>query len=99
MSLRSASVRVPDMRSASLVLGIHRSDIEWHRLLRRMLVLRAGIDIEMLHLQSLQRSARDHSLDRLLQHAIGMLALQPLTDGAPLDPAGIAGVIVEHRLV
>src|ERR1041385_5127427 len=98
MSLRSASVRVPDMWSASLVLRVHRGDIERYRLLRRMLVLGAGIYIEMLHLPSLQRAARDHPLYRLLQHALGMFAFEPLTDGAPLDPARIAGVIVEHRL-
>src|SRR5689334_6728596 len=100
MSLRSASVRVvPDMRSVSLVLGVHRGDIERHRLLRCMLVFGAGIDIEMLHLAALQRSARDHALHRLLQHALGMLALHPLPNGAPFYPARIAGVIIEHRLV
>src|SRR5689334_18349750 len=100
MSLRSASVRVlPDIRSASLVLGVHRGDIERYRLLRRMLVLGAGIYIEMLHLPSLQRSARDHPLYRLFQHALGMFAFEPLTDGAPLDPTSIAGVIVEYRLL
>src|SRR4051812_39589713 len=100
MSLRSASVRVvPDMRSASLVLGVHGGDVERHRLLCRVLMLGTGIYIEMLHLPTLQRASRNHPLHRLLQHALRMLALQPLTDRAPLDSAGIAGVIIEYRLL
>ena len=99
-SLRSASVRVwvPDIVSGSPVLRVHRGDIERVRLLAVMRMARAGIDVQMLHLLALQRAARDHALDRLLQHPLGMRAGEALAQRAALDAAGIAGVLVEHRL-
>jgi hypothetical protein len=59
----------------------------------------AAIDMQMLHLGALQRAARDHALDRLFQHPLGVRAVQALADAAALDAAGIAGVVVEYRLV
>src|ERR1035437_6244129 len=99
-SLRSASVWgwVVDIYSAPLVLRVQRTDVERCRLLAVMRMLRAAIDIEMLHLRALQRAAGDHALHRLLQHPLRMPAVQPLADGPALDAAGIAGVVVEDRL-
>jgi hypothetical protein len=44
-------------------------------------------------------AAGDHALHRLFQHALGVLGFQALADAAALDAAGIARVVVEHRLI
>ena len=100
-SLRSASVRVwvSGHGQTLLFLAVHGGDVERLRLLAVMRMLGARIDVQVLHLLALQRAAGDHALDRLLDHALGMRALEPLADGAALDAAGIAGVVVEDRLL
>src|SRR5215467_13762333 len=76
------------------VLAVHLGDINLLRLLRLMRVLGAGIDVEIAHLLTAERTARNHAFDRLLDDALGETALEDLTRGTLLDMADIAGVLV-----
>src|SRR6478736_2994530 len=78
------------------VLAVHRGDIELLRLLSLLLVLRSGIDAQVLHLRPSERSARDHALNRLDQDALREAAFEALAEGLALDAAGMAGVPIEH---
>jgi hypothetical protein len=53
------------------------------RLLRLMRVLGAGIDAQMGQLAARERAARHHALHGLVDHALGVLALEDL-----LPPCG-----------
>ena len=57
-------------------------------------MLRTGVDAQVLHLLTAQRTARDHALDRLGQHALGVVTIEDLVRRTLLDPAGVAGVPV-----
>jgi hypothetical protein len=80
-------------------IGIEGSDVERHRLLAIMRMAGAAIDMQVLHLRALQRAAGDHAFHRLFQHPFRMPGFQAGADRPALDAAGIAGVVVEHRLV
>src|SRR5947209_16875207 len=54
----------------------------------------AAVNAEVAHLDATERTTRDHALDGLLEHALGMLAFEDLARGALLDVADIAGVLV-----
>src|SRR5271165_815451 len=76
-SLRSANVPVrgcvPDMNAPSdaCVLAVQRRDIDLSRLRPVMRMRGVGVHVQMLHLLALQRAARDHPFDRLLDHPLG----------------------------
>ena len=71
-----------------------RRDIESFGALAAVRMLGAGIEVQRAHLLAPERPARDHPLDRLLEHALGEAALEHLAGGDRLDAAGIAGVLV-----
>src|SRR5262245_52627184 len=79
---------------APYVLGVEGGDIERNRVLRRVRMVRPGIDAQIPELLAAERPARQHALDGLLQHPLGMLALEDRGGGPVLDAAGIAGVPV-----
>jgi hypothetical protein len=58
-------------------------------------VVGTGIDPEVLHHAAAERAARDHTLDRLLDDPLRMLAVENGALAAPFDAAGIAGVPIE----
>ena len=80
--------------SLAHVLGVFGAEVVDARALRFLLVLRTGVDAQVLHLLTAQRTARDHALDRLGQHALGVVTVEDLVHGALLDPTGVAGVPV-----
>src|ERR1700730_6885939 len=80
------------------VLAVQRGDIEKLRLLRLVRVLGSGKDPEVLHHAAPERSARHHALDRLLDDALRMFAIENGALAAPLDAAGIAGVPIEDAV-
>src|SRR5690606_30120179 len=57
-------------------------------------MLGAGIDAQVLHLATTERTTRDHALNGLLDHALGETAFEQLARGALLDAAGMTGVPV-----
>jgi hypothetical protein len=57
-------------------------------------MLGAIVEMQRAHLVTAQRTARDHPLDRLFEHALGEAALEHLARTDLLDAAGIAGVLV-----
>src|SRR3981081_594879 len=90
----SRDCMVSDILCGPHVLAIHRCDIERLGLLGLVRMLGAGIDAQGAHLHAAERSARDHALDRLLDHALGEAALENRPGGAFLDAADEAGVVV-----
>ena len=62
-------------------------------------MLGAGIDAQIAELHAAERSARNHALDRLFDHALGEPALEDRLGGAFLDAADEAGVIVIDLVV
>src|SRR5690625_53130 len=82
------------MSRAPRVLGIERGDIQHFRLLRFMRMLGPGIDAEIRELRPAEPPARHHALDRLLDDALRMLAIQNLLGRAVADAAGISRVPV-----
>ena len=64
-----------------------------------MRVIGAVVEVKCTHLIAAERSAGDHALNRLFEHALGEAALEHLARGDLLDPAGIAGVLVVDLLV
>src|ERR1700730_15468581 len=80
------------------VLAVQRGDIEKLRLLRLVRVLGSGKDPEVLHDPTPERPARHHALDRLLDDAFGMLAVENGALAAPLDAAGITGIQIEDAV-
>ena len=85
--------------SAPAVLGIELGDVEHGRRLRGVRVVRTLIDAQVAELLLAQRPARQHALDRLLDDALGELALEDRLGRALLDAADIAGVVVIDLLV
>src|SRR5690242_13178151 len=81
------------------VLAIHLGDIDFLRLLRLMRMLGAGIDVKIAHLPAAQRTARNHALDRLLDHALGEAAFEDLPRRTLLDMTDIAGVLVVNLVL
>src|SRR6478735_3605189 len=73
-----------------------------YRASRRLSLVRmisAAVNTEVAHLDATERTTRDHALDGLLEHALGMLAFKDLARGALLDVADIAGVLVVGLLL
>src|SRR5271156_1209526 len=99
--LRSASEeRVSAMDfSAPAVLGVEFRDVEHGRRLRCVRVVRTFIDAQVAELLLAQRPARKHALDRLLDDALGELALEDRLGRPFLDAADIAAVAVIDLLV
>ena len=62
-------------------------------------MLAALVDLEVAHQLALQRPAREHALDGLLEDALGELAVEDLARRALLDAARIAGVPVVDLVV
>jgi len=60
-----------------------------------MRVLGPLIDPQIAHHAPPKRPLRDHALDGLLDHPLGMPAGEDGALAAPLDPAGIAGMPIE----
>src|SRR5215472_14815160 len=81
------------------VLAVHLGDVELFRALRLVRMVRAAIDPQIAHLHAAERPARDHALHGLLQHTLGIAALEDLARGALLDVADIAGVLVIDLLL
>src|SRR3990172_9002817 len=77
---------------APYILGVEGGNIELHGTLRLVRMLRPCIDAQIPELLPAERTARQHPLHRLLQHPLGMLAVENLFGGAFLDAAGIAHV-------
>src|SRR5690242_7014938 len=78
------------------VLGVQRADIQRLRLLRLMRMLGAGINAQVGELPFAQRAAREHALDRLLHHALGIFAGHDGASRALLDAADVSGVPVVY---
>ena len=86
---------------------MHYFDVLWraghqlhHGVVRvDMRMLGAGVEVERLHLLAPERAARDHPLDRLLEHALRKAAVEHLVGGHFLDAAGVAGVLVVGLLI
>ena len=64
-----------------------------------MRMLGAGVNAQIAHLHAAERAARDHALDRLLDHALGETALEDRLRGALFDAADEAGVMVIHLVL
>jgi len=62
-------------------------------------MLGAVVEVKGAHLLAPEGTARDHPLDRLLEHALGETTLQHLARGDLFQAAGIAGVLVVDLLV
>ena len=71
-----------------------RREVEHLGVLGAVRMLGAGVDAQVAHLLAAERAAREHPLDRLLDHPLGEAALEDLAGGAELDAARIAGVPV-----
>src|SRR5450756_2826673 len=85
---------VSDILCGPHVLAIHRSDIERLGLLGLVRMLGAGVDPQITELNAAKRSARNHALDGLLDHARGETALEDRLGGTFLDAADEAGMVV-----
>src|ERR1700675_2844693 len=90
---------VSDMLCGPHVLAVHRSDVHGLGLLGLMRMLGAGIDAQIAELHPAKRPARNHALDRLLDHALGKAALEDRLGGTFLDAADETGVIVIDLVV
>src|SRR5215217_5977328 len=90
---------VSDMLCGPHVLAIHRSNIARLRLLGFVRMLRPGVHAQVTKLHAAKRTARNHALDRLLDHALGKAALEDRLSRALLDAADEAGVIVINLVV
>src|SRR5262245_30859380 len=85
---------------APLVLRVHRREIESARVLRRVRVRLALVDLEVAHLAPRQRAVLlHHALDRAHDHALGEAALEGRARRLLLDAADMAGVPVEAAVV
>src|SRR4029079_3467030 len=92
---RSSKVMVSLMASgAPCILGVQRGDVELRRVLSLVRMFGPSIDAQIAELLTAKRPARDHPLHCLLQHPLGMLAVEDLLGGAVLDAAGITGMSV-----
>ena len=80
--------------SAPCILGVQPGDVELGWVLRLVGMFRPGIDAQIAELLAAERPARDHTLHGLLQHPLGMLAVENLLGNAILDATGIAGMPV-----
>src|SRR6202011_5968215 len=89
----SSDCMVSDILCGPHVLAIHRSDINRLGALRFMRMFGAGIDAQIAHLHAAERTARDHALDGLLDHALGEAAFEDLARRALLDVTDITGVL------
>ena len=76
------------------VLAVELGDVERHRVLRHVRMLGALVDAQVAHQLALERTAREHALDGLVDDALGVLAVHDLAGRALLDATGIAGVVV-----
>src|SRR6476620_6307221 len=81
------------------VLAVQLGDVELLGRLRLVRMIGTAVDTEIAHLHATERTTRDHALDGLLGHALGVLALEDLARGALLDVADIAGVLVVGLLL
>src|SRR5579863_2558995 len=85
--------------SGPLVLGVHRGDVQYLRLLRLMGVSRASVNLEMSHLPPAQRTAWHHAFHRFDDDALRMLAGKNRALAAFLDAAGITRIPMEDAIV
>src|SRR4051812_32261438 len=76
------------------VLAVQLGDVDLLGRLGLVRMIGAAIDAEVAHLDATERTTRDHAFDGLLEHALGMLALEDLARGALLDVADVTGVLV-----
>src|SRR5436305_6407164 len=81
------------------VLAVQLGDVDLLGRLRLVRMVGAAVNTEVAHLDATERTTRDHALDGLLQHALGVLALEALPRRALLDVADIAGVLVVGLLL
>src|SRR5579871_4732356 len=81
------------------VLAVHGGDIERLGILRRVRMVRAGIDPQIAKLAAAERPVRQHALDSLFDDALGKPALHDRFRGALLDAADMAGVMVIDLLL
>src|SRR4029434_5196505 len=87
---RSSNVLVSDIGSYPHVLAVERLDVERFGLLRVVRMAGAGIYLEVAHQLALQRPALEHPLDRLLEDALRVLAVEDLAWRALFNAAGVA---------
>src|SRR5437899_8556142 len=90
----SRDCMVSDILCGPHVLAVHRSNINRLGLLGFMRMFGAGVNAQIAHLHATERTARDHTLDGLLDHALGEATLEDRLRGALLDAADEAGVLV-----
>src|ERR1700730_8538839 len=95
----SRDCMVSDILCGPHVLAIHRSDINRHGLLGFMRMFGTGVNAQIAHLHAAERTARDHALDGLLDHALGETTLEDRLRGAFLDAADETGVLVVDLVV
>src|SRR5947208_17120036 len=81
------------------VLAVQLGDVDLLGRLGLVRMISTAIDAEVAHLDATERTTRDHALDGLLEHALGVLALEDLARGALLDVADIASVLVVGLLL
>src|SRR5579883_2091022 len=83
---------VPYFWSAGVLsVAMGTSDRERLGLLRGVRMFGAGVDLELAKLRVAQWAFGQHALDRLFDHALGMLG-QHLAQRGGLDAAGILGM-------
>src|ERR1700738_1045417 len=85
---------VSDILCAPHFLTIHYGDVECFGLLGLMRMLGTGIDPQIAELDAAERTARDHALDSLLDHALGEAAFEDRFRRSLLDASDESGVIV-----
>src|SRR5260370_24891346 len=90
---------VSDILRGPHVLAVHRSDIERLGLLGFMRMFGAGVNAQIAHLDTAERTARNHALDRLLDDALGEATLEDRLGGALLDATDEAGMLVIDPLL
>src|SRR5437588_2490090 len=90
---------VSDILCGPHVLAVHRSDINLLRLLGFMRMFGAGVNAQIAHLHTAERTARDDALDRLLHDALGLAVLEDLPLRALLDAVDETGVLLIDLLV
>src|SRR5262245_18666747 len=80
--------------SAPCILAVEGGHIDLCRALRLVWMFCSGVDAQIPELLAGKRPARQHALDSLLQHPLGVLALENLRGRPLLDAAGISSMPV-----
>src|ERR1700690_842507 len=90
---------VSDILCGPHVLAIHRSNVHGFRLLGFVRMIPPRVNAQIAELHAAKRSARNHALDGLLDHALGKTAFENRPGRAFLDAADESGVVVIDLVV